>query len=211
MTGYRSCIYKIENVVSGKTYIGSTVNFPIRKSVHLHSLRNGRHRNKHLQSSYDKHGESALVFTKLLVCERIDLLFFEQRAIDILNPEYNIHRFAGSPRGHHHSPETLEKMRKSWVARNPGDYVPPVRRYKPCGGHTDEGKQAIAKHQRERGRGKGERRKIALSVGNFTEEQVLRIRKLRADGMKLTELVEIFGTSAPVISRIANRKTYRWL
>ncbi|WP_410931941.1 GIY-YIG nuclease family protein [Pseudomonas sp. SIMBA_067] len=211
MTSYRTCIYQIRNLVSGKTYIGSASNYPVRKSVHLNSLRGGRHRNRHLQSAYDKYGESSLEFSKILICEKRDLLFYEQRAIDCLAPEYNIHRVAGSPAGYSHSPETIEKMKSAWANR-PADIREKIAAADRSGErHTEKSRRAIADHQRSRVRGDSERRKIALSVGMFTEAQVLLIRELRSAGAKLSDLAARFNTSSPVISNIANRKTYRWL
>ncbi|EPC7369842.1 NUMOD3 domain-containing DNA-binding protein [Pseudomonas aeruginosa] len=197
--------------MNGKTYIGSASNYPVRKSVHLNSLRGGRHRNRHLQSAFDKYGESSLEFSKVLICAKKDLLFYEQRAIDRLNPEYNIHRIAGSPAGYSHSPETIEKMKAAWVNR-PADVREKIARADRSGPkHNQESRQAIADYQRTRIRDDSERRKTALSVGMFTEADVLLIRELRSSGVKLADLAERFKTSSPVISNIANRKTYRWL
>ncbi len=50
-------------------------------------------------------------FSVLLVCDRAHLLFYEQRAIDILQPRYNVCRTAGSPKGRRHTPESLAKIR----------------------------------------------------------------------------------------------------
>lgn len=56
-------IYKITNIVSGKVYIGQTIGlYSQRVSSHLSTLRNGVHRNPHLQNSYNKHGEECFTF-----------------------------------------------------------------------------------------------------------------------------------------------------
>ena len=55
-------IYKIINVVNNKFYIGSAVNFSRRKTRHFSELRTGKHNNRYLQASWDKHGEAAFVF-----------------------------------------------------------------------------------------------------------------------------------------------------
>jgi len=49
-------IYKILNTVNNKVYIGSTSNFERRKKQHRKALDGNKHRNKYLQSSYNKHG-----------------------------------------------------------------------------------------------------------------------------------------------------------
>ena len=55
-------IYKIINVVNNKFYVGSAVDFTVRKRKHWWQLRRGTHGNKHLQASWQKYGESAFTF-----------------------------------------------------------------------------------------------------------------------------------------------------
>jgi group I intron endonuclease len=56
------CIYKIINVLNGKFYIGSAVDFKKRKARHIWRLRRGDHTNKHLQAAWGRYGEKAFVF-----------------------------------------------------------------------------------------------------------------------------------------------------
>lgn len=57
-------VYKIENILSKKVYIGSTVNsFSQRWNSHASQLRRGIHFNKHLQNSWNKHGEVNFEFS----------------------------------------------------------------------------------------------------------------------------------------------------
>jgi group I intron endonuclease len=107
-----SGIYTITSP-SGKMYVGSAKDFDYRWSKHSYDLRKGVHHCKLLQSASNKYGFSNLVFKRLLVCELKDLLFYEQRAIDILKPEYNIAKIAGSNLGIKHSPETIQRMKDS--------------------------------------------------------------------------------------------------
>lgn len=52
-------IYKIENNVNGKVYIGQTiVGFEVRIRQHKSALRHNRHPNNYLQRSWNKYGES---------------------------------------------------------------------------------------------------------------------------------------------------------
>lgn len=96
---------------SGGQYVGSTCNFASRRSAHKKALQKGRH-NRRLQAAYKKYGGDALVFRPLLICAKRDLLFFEQRAIDILKPRYNAKPTAagGPARGHPVSAETRRKL-----------------------------------------------------------------------------------------------------
>jgi hypothetical protein len=50
-------IYKIENLIDGKTYIGSSVNLESREYKHFWMLERGSHDNIHLQNSYNKFGK----------------------------------------------------------------------------------------------------------------------------------------------------------
>lgn len=104
-----SGIYQIENLISGRRYIGSTVNFKNRFRQHKCGLRGGKHENTHLQKAWAKYGEDAFSFTVLLYCEKENLIFHEQRVIDTYNYNsmYNISPTAGNCSGCVHPKETL--------------------------------------------------------------------------------------------------------
>lgn len=95
----KSGIYKITNIINDKFYIGSANNLSHRKSTHLYDLRNNKHRNIHLQRSYNKHGENSFIFSVVERCEVDELIEREQFYIDSLNPYFNISRVAGSTIG----------------------------------------------------------------------------------------------------------------
>ena len=62
-------IYKIENIVNDKVYIGQSVNIESRWQQHINALENNSHVNKHLQSSWNKYGSESFVFVVLEECE----------------------------------------------------------------------------------------------------------------------------------------------
>lgn len=101
-------VYEISNLVNGKRYIGSAVSFKKRWGVHRSYLRKGTHHSKKLQSAWAKYGETAFRFNPLLVCGKSDLVFFEQRCLDSMAPEYNLCKVAGSQLGVKHTPEWIE-------------------------------------------------------------------------------------------------------
>ena len=65
----KSGVYKITNKVNNKIYIGSAKEFKRRASQHLSSLEKGKHQNKHLQASFNKHGSDAFIFEAIEVVE----------------------------------------------------------------------------------------------------------------------------------------------
>jgi group I intron endonuclease len=66
-------VYRIINEVNDKVYYGSTINsFGKRYYHHLSQLRLGKHKNKHLQRSWDKHGEDAFSFEVLEVHDTLE-------------------------------------------------------------------------------------------------------------------------------------------
>lgn len=69
-------VYRIENVVSKKYYIGSSGNLYERWRKHKNKLRAGTHPNPHIQGSWDKHGERCFVFS--IVGEFEDIADMEQ-------------------------------------------------------------------------------------------------------------------------------------
>lgn len=99
----RSGIYKITCTANGRFYIGSAVKLRARWAIHTSDANKGKHHSKHFQRAWTKYGEGAFNFEVLLVCSKVDLLMYEQRAIDILKPEFNASPSAGSTLGFKHT------------------------------------------------------------------------------------------------------------
>lgn len=116
-TQFKSGIYEIVNTVSGKRYVGSAVNFENRWRLHQHRLSIGLHHNSPLQCAWDKYGQEMFTFRLLLICAREHLVFYEQRAIDILCPEYNICRKAGSTFGFKFTEKSRAKIAAKAMGR----------------------------------------------------------------------------------------------
>jgi group I intron endonuclease len=63
MTEIYGYIYKIENLINGKIYIGqTTLNPNRRKQLHYYHLNKNIHGNRHLQYAFNKYGESHFKF-----------------------------------------------------------------------------------------------------------------------------------------------------
>lgn len=105
-------IYEIVNTANGKRYIGSAVDFKKRHREHFNALKRQKHRNSHLQSAWDKHGESVFQFLPMMTVEDpTKLTWWEQRFLEALKPEYNISLSAVAPMmGRKHSSQTKIRM-----------------------------------------------------------------------------------------------------
>jgi group I intron endonuclease len=121
MTG----IYCIRNAIDGSLYIGSAArSFPDRWSRHRMDLRRNKHANPHLQAAWNFYKESSFQFSVLETCAPERCIEREQYFIDILHPQYNICRVAGSTFGHIPSAATRAKMSTA----NLGHICPPGTR-----------------------------------------------------------------------------------
>lgn len=78
-------IYKITNIVSNKCYIGSSVTVRKRLSDHRRRLRKNQHKNLHLQNAWNRYGEIFFSFDALIYCDKSNLIFYEDRAIEAFN------------------------------------------------------------------------------------------------------------------------------
>jgi group I intron endonuclease len=114
------CIYKIENLVNGKFYIGSAKNFSQRKSKHLFKLRRNKHHSPILQNAWNKYGEESFNFSILAEISDIDFLIpSEQHYMDTLFPYYNCVKVAGlgNRTGISHSETSKQRMSSSQKER----------------------------------------------------------------------------------------------
>lgn len=66
-------IYRIQNNINGKVYIGQSVDIKKRWKSHKLNLRRGTHANVYLQDEWNTFGESAFSFDVLAKCRSIKL------------------------------------------------------------------------------------------------------------------------------------------
>ena len=116
-------IYKIENLVNGKVYIGSSVCLDKRKQNHFIQLKNSNHDNSYLQRACNKYGIDNLKFIVIEFIDKID----DKKALKeiILDREqywtnemralerqygYNLATKANSMLGYKHSEESKKRM-----------------------------------------------------------------------------------------------------
>jgi group I intron endonuclease len=107
-------IYRWNNIITGKSYIGSALNLTVRLSSYysLRFLTKELLRNKSIIcNSLLKYNYTNFSLDILEYCIPNKLIEREQHYLDILKPEYNILKIAGSRLGSKHSPETLLKYK----------------------------------------------------------------------------------------------------
>jgi group I intron endonuclease len=94
-------IYRITCTANGKFYIGSTVNKNQRWARHRKDLREGKHVNKHMQASWNAHGEASFLFECIEEVDSTVALFVaEQRHLDEHAGKdycFNWAKYAGAP------------------------------------------------------------------------------------------------------------------
>ena len=110
---FDSGVYLIKNTVSGKFYVGSSGTLSERLRSHLRMLRRNDHDNRHLQHSWNKHGEDKFEFSVLETCHPEKCIEREQHWIDKLRAVelgYNVCPVAESRRGAKLREETKRQM-----------------------------------------------------------------------------------------------------
>ena len=108
-------IYKIENLINKKLYVGSSNDINRRWNEHTKSLNSNSHPNEHLQFSWNKYGQNNFTFSILEECEENKLLEREQFYIDNLNVlndsiGYNIAPYADKPYLSDYGKEKIKKV-----------------------------------------------------------------------------------------------------
>ena len=108
----RSGIYKWENKISGEFYIGSAVDLSKRMSEYYReSYITHPSRGKSIICyALVKYGYSNFSLSILEYCNRDEVITREQYYLDLLNPTYNILKYAYSSDGYKHTLEAINKM-----------------------------------------------------------------------------------------------------
>lgn len=111
-------IYKITNLKNNKVYVGSAVNIKNRFKTHKRLLKNNKHFNNHLQSSYLKYGEDYFKYEIIEITTLTEMLDREVYWISSLganNPKYGYNKrlIVNSNLGIKLSDETRKKLSES--------------------------------------------------------------------------------------------------
>ena len=69
-----SGIYRIQNIINNKIYIGSSIHINNREYKHFWMLNKGIHDNQYLQNSYTLDGKNSFVFEVVEYCLESELI-----------------------------------------------------------------------------------------------------------------------------------------
>ena len=115
-----SGIYAIDCLANKKRYVGSSKNLQGRKAEHLRRLRKNDHANRYLQFAWSKYGEDKFIFKTLLICSKEELLFYEQKFIDLFETYgkgFNLRPKAENNLGVRYSEEICKKNSEAHKGR----------------------------------------------------------------------------------------------
>lgn len=235
-----SGIYQILNTLTGKLYIGSAVNFTQRWKEHRKGLKRGDHHSRYLQAAWNKYGCEAFIFRPLLICAATDLLFYEQRTLDALNPSYNLAKVAGNTLGTKRTAESRAKIAAKAIGRKcpprsaehraalsaalSGKPKSPEhnaalqagRAQRSCTQEESERRSASLKRAYETGlrsrvKTQEHRNKISKFYSKLSADEVREMRRLNSDGLTGRQLAARFRTPASTVSQILRGLRYRWV
>ena len=174
-----------------------------------------------MQRAWNKHGEAAFEFKPLLICRPEDALFYEQRAIDVLKPEFNSRPVAATNAGISW-PESLNKQKSDKLARKHlvrGELLTAralgkkygltqkaieTRWERGCRGEeliapkNSHSAIAITRHAR------GER----MGSSRLTEPEIQEIRNLRLNGLTFQDIADRFSSTRSHIKKICDRELW---
>jgi len=176
-------IYKIQNILNDKVYIGSSIHIMNRWSRHRSDLEKNRSTSNKLQNSYNKNGKDNFKFSIIEECSIDDLLEREQLYIDLFdsyNKGYNSAPKAGNTLGYSPTQETRDKISKAMKGEKNPFYGKK---------HSEESLKKMSKSHSGVKLSEEHKKKIGdaqrgIPVKPFTEEHKLNISKSRIEYYK---------------------------
>jgi hypothetical protein len=176
-------VYRWTNKINGKTYVGSAINLGKRLGNYYSYIIISKEK-RTISRALLKHGYSNFEFEILEYCKINNVIEREQYYLDLLKPEYNILKIAGSSFGYKHTVESLAK-------RSGQNHVFFGR------AHTEEAKAKI---------GAVHRGKI---VSEETKERIraARIGKAHSEATRVKLSIAKEGQKNPMYGKITSKET----
>ena len=183
----KSGIYKIENLVNGKSYIGQSSDINDRWRRHRSDLFRDGHENTHLQRAYNKYGEENFKYFILEEIEDIDSPFLlksileerEQHYINLYDWDnlYNMCPVSGSPLGIKRSLEFCKNMSERMKGENHPMYG---IRGKDCHNYGKQHSEETKKKISEANKGKTRSEETKKKIGEAKKGNKYRLGKVNS-------------------------------
>jgi group I intron endonuclease len=169
----QSGIYRWVNNLSQKSYVGSGVDLAKRLKSYFNASELNRNP-RPIKHALLKYEHKNFTLDILEYCSKTELIEREQYYIDLLEPEYNILKTAGSLLGFRHSPENIEKFKSKIF--------------------TPEYKEKLSLARKDRIVSQETRNKLALATTNYKKNNPLtpealaniRAKTLEREGVPVT-------------------------
>lgn len=167
-------VYCWTHIESGKKYVGSSVDL-YRRFMQYYNIKYITRASKSslICRALLKYGYSSFHLDILEYCDPSVIIEREQYYIDLLKPEYNILKVAGSLFGYKHTIESLQKM--SEIARNRSEEIIAKLREAALGRtytHTEEAKKKISKSMLGRKHSEETKEKLKIIQSNRTKHPI---------------------------------------
>jgi len=201
-------IYKIENKINNKVYIGSATDIKKRWRDHRWYLIHNKHHNSHLQSSWIKYGIESFEFSVILECEIDDLLIKELEQILIHNSfnnklGYNVNDPEHTFLNRKHSEETKQLLSQLKLGEK-----------NPMFGKRGDKHPKFNKEVSIESRNKMSLSHIGIPTNRrthtkLTENDVINIRKMyHEDKISQPNIASTFNVSYTTINKIIKNKMW---
>jgi group I intron endonuclease len=214
-----SGIYAIVNLINGKFYIGSSTSVGRRIAEHIGELRAGRHYNARLKNAWNKYGESAFAFVLVESVEPSKCKVSEQNYLDQTR---SWHRHVGynmawqSTGGVPGEENAQSKLTDAVVRRMRWERAVLGETYSLIAARYGVGKSAAKNAVIGKMWGHVDGALPSTDMTNrrthnatFTDDQVVLLRQLYADGASLEQLVNDYGLCRERLKAAITGKAYK--